>query len=64
MFETMPYFPDTIDAGQLVFTVEIPKQNKSLGLTISGAEQGSQPIFISEIISGGVAERCGYHHID
>ena len=43
--------------GELVFTVEIPKQNNSIGLTISGKELPSHPITISEITAGGVAER-------
>lgn len=44
-------------SGALIFSVEIPRENNSLGLTISGKEQTGQPIVISEITPGGIAER-------
>lgn len=43
--------------GKLIFSVQLPKVNKSLGLTISGKEHPGHPICISEITPGGVAER-------
>ncbi|XP_067931317.1 glutamate receptor-interacting protein 1-like [Watersipora subatra] len=47
----------------LVFTVEIPKQNNSIGLTISGREQPNHPITISEILPGGMVDRVGALHV-
>ncbi|XP_061709608.1 glutamate receptor-interacting protein 1 isoform X2 [Cydia pomonella] len=43
-----------------VFTVELIKQeNGPLGLTIAGSEDITQPILLSGLVEGGVAEKCG-----
>ncbi|KAL0892515.1 hypothetical protein ABMA27_015617 [Loxostege sticticalis] len=43
-----------------VFTVELIKQeNGPLGLTIAGSEDVTQPILLSGLVEGGVAEKCG-----
>ncbi|XP_021202694.1 glutamate receptor-interacting protein 2 isoform X3 [Bombyx mori] len=43
-----------------VFTVELIKQeNGPLGLTIAGSEDINQPILLSGLVEGGVAEKCG-----
>ncbi|XP_045764879.1 glutamate receptor-interacting protein 2 isoform X1 [Maniola jurtina] len=43
-----------------VFMVEIIRQeNGPLGLTIAGSEDIAQPILLSGLIEGGLAEKCG-----
>ncbi|KAJ0180144.1 hypothetical protein K1T71_004735 [Dendrolimus kikuchii] len=43
-----------------VFTVELIKQESGpLGLTIAGSEDVTQPILLSGLVEGGVAEKCG-----
>ncbi|XP_053602384.1 glutamate receptor-interacting protein 1 isoform X3 [Plodia interpunctella] len=43
-----------------VFTVELIKQeNGPLGLTIAGSEDITQPVLVSGLVEGGVAEKCG-----
>ncbi|XP_047020257.1 glutamate receptor-interacting protein 1 isoform X2 [Helicoverpa zea] len=46
--------------GNAVFTIELIKQeNGPLGLTIAGSEDVTQPILLSGLVEGGVAEKCG-----
>ncbi|CAG9126851.1 unnamed protein product [Plutella xylostella] len=48
------------DSGAMVFTIELMKQeNGPLGLTIAGSEDVTQPILVSGLIEGGVAEKSG-----
>ncbi|XP_073951344.1 glutamate receptor interacting protein isoform X2 [Choristoneura fumiferana] len=43
-----------------VFTIELIKQeNGPLGLTIAGSEDVTQPVLLSGLVEGGVAEKCG-----
>ncbi|XP_075970161.1 glutamate receptor interacting protein isoform X3 [Anticarsia gemmatalis] len=43
-----------------VFAVELIKQESGpLGLTIAGSEDVTQPILLSGLVEGGVAEKCG-----
>ena len=39
--------------------VTLPKNEEGLGFNITGGSETSSPIFISRIISGGVADRLG-----
>ena len=57
MLHIFEVLAENATCGGLVFSVEIQKEHNSLGLTISGKEQVNQPIVISEITPGGIAER-------
>ena len=57
MLDIFEVLAENATCGGLVFSVEIQKEHNSLGLTISGKEQVNQPIVISEITPGGIAER-------
>ncbi|CAB3228013.1 unnamed protein product [Arctia plantaginis] len=48
------------NSNSVVFTVELIKQESGpLGLTIAGSEDVTQPILLSGLVEGGVAEKCG-----
>ncbi|XP_013177994.1 PREDICTED: glutamate receptor-interacting protein 1 isoform X1 [Papilio xuthus] len=49
------------DSGNAaVFVVELIRQeNGPLGLTIAGSEDVTQPILLSGLVEGGLAEKCG-----
>lgn len=52
------YFPEEPDAtGAVVFTVELARHGGPLGITISGTEEPFDPILISGLTEGGLAER-------
>ncbi|XP_026328767.1 glutamate receptor-interacting protein 1 isoform X3 [Hyposmocoma kahamanoa] len=43
-----------------VFTIELIRhENGPLGLTIAGSEDATQPILLSGLVEGGLAEKCG-----
>lgn len=41
----------------ITYTVELPKFAGPLGITISGSEEPFDPIFISSLTEGGLAEK-------
>ena len=41
----------------ITYTVELPKQGGPLGITVSGTEAPFDPIFISSLSKGGLAEK-------
>lgn len=45
--------------GMVVYAVELVRHGGQLGLTISGTEDGLDPIVISGLTTGGLAERTG-----
>jgi len=47
----------------VVYTVELVRRGGPLGITISGTESPNDPIFISGLAEGGLAERTGALHI-
>ncbi|KAF0312701.1 Glutamate receptor-interacting protein 1 [Amphibalanus amphitrite] len=54
---------DTADPSRVVFTVELERHGGPLGLTISGTEEPFDPVFISGLTDGGLAERTGALHV-
>lgn len=50
-----PGIPDEPDA--VVYTVEVASNGGPLGITISGTEEPFDPIIISGLTQGGLAER-------
>ncbi|XP_078466654.1 glutamate receptor-interacting protein 2-like isoform X2 [Lampetra planeri] len=49
--------------GAISYTVELKRYGGPLGITISGTEEPFDPIIISGLTSGGLAERTGAIHI-
>ncbi|CAN8001135.1 unnamed protein product, partial [Ixodes hexagonus] len=49
--------------GAVVFTVELARHGGPLGITISGTEEPFDPIIISGLTEGGLAERTGALHV-
>ncbi|EEC03692.1 glutamate receptor interacting protein, putative, partial [Ixodes scapularis] len=49
--------------GAVVFTVELARHGGPLGITISGTEEPFDPIVISGLTEGGLAERTGALHV-
>ncbi|XP_078339235.1 glutamate receptor-interacting protein 1-like isoform X2 [Crassostrea virginica] len=47
----------------VVYTVELHRRGGPLGITISGTDSPGDPIIISDIIKGGLAEKTGAIHI-
>lgn len=55
---------EDIDTSNTVtYTVELQKYGGPLGITISGTEEPFDPILISGLTEGGLAERTGALHI-
>lgn len=42
----------------VVYSVELSRKNGPLGITIAGVDDRSEPIIISQLTKGGLAERC------
>ncbi|XP_076350967.1 glutamate receptor-interacting protein 1-like isoform X2 [Tachypleus tridentatus] len=59
--ETFCEEPDA--SGCIVYTVELARHGGPLGITISGSEERFQPILISGLTDGGLAERTGAIHV-
>ncbi|XP_022107281.1 glutamate receptor-interacting protein 1-like isoform X2 [Acanthaster planci] len=59
--ETFSEDPDI--SGAISFTVELIRHGGPLGITISGTEEPFDPIVISALTEGGLAERTGALHI-
>ncbi|KAL5014355.1 hypothetical protein ScPMuIL_008625 [Solemya velum] len=47
----------------IMYTVELQRHGGPLGITISGTEDPVDPIIISDLIGGGLAEKTGAIHI-
>ncbi|XP_059181919.1 glutamate receptor-interacting protein 1 isoform X3 [Centropristis striata] len=50
-------------SGSIIYTVELQRYGGPLGITISGTEEPFDPIIISSLSKGGLAERTGAIHI-
>ncbi|XP_076776439.1 glutamate receptor-interacting protein 1 isoform X5 [Arvicanthis niloticus] len=49
-------------SGAIIYTVELKRYGGPLGITISGTEEPFDPIIISSLTKGGLAERTGAIH--
>ncbi|XP_077400607.1 glutamate receptor-interacting protein 1 isoform X2 [Vanacampus margaritifer] len=50
-------------SGSIIYTVELQRYGGPLGITISGTEEPFDPIIISSLTKGGLAERTGAIHV-
>ncbi|XP_062238871.1 glutamate receptor-interacting protein 1 isoform X1 [Platichthys flesus] len=50
-------------SGTIIYTVELQRYGGPLGITISGTEEPFDPIIISSLTKGGLAERTGAIHV-
>ncbi|XP_034382413.1 glutamate receptor-interacting protein 1 isoform X1 [Cyclopterus lumpus] len=50
-------------SGNIIYTVELQRYGGPLGITISGTEEPFDPIIISSLSKGGLAERTGAIHV-
>ncbi|KAJ8264809.1 hypothetical protein COCON_G00139080 [Conger conger] len=50
-------------SGSIIYTVELQRYGGPLGITISGTEEPFDPIIISSLTKGGLAERTGAIHM-
>ncbi|XP_058841572.1 glutamate receptor-interacting protein 1 isoform X13 [Acipenser ruthenus] len=50
-------------SGAIIYMVELKRYGGPLGITISGTEEPFDPIIISSLTKGGLAERTGAIHI-
>ncbi|XP_056604007.1 glutamate receptor-interacting protein 1 isoform X3 [Triplophysa dalaica] len=50
-------------SGAIIYTVELKRFGGPLGITISGTEEPFDPIIISSLTKGGLAERTGAIHV-
>ncbi|XP_071810478.1 glutamate receptor-interacting protein 1-like isoform X1 [Asterias amurensis] len=57
------YSEDPEISGAISFTVELIRHGGPLGITISGTEESFDPIVISGLTNGGLAERTGALHM-
>lgn len=48
-------------SGSIIYTVELQRYGGPLGITISGTEEPFDPIIISSLSKGGLAERYTQH---
>lgn len=48
---------ESIDEKTVVYTVEMEKNGGPLGITISGSDDIFEPMFVSGLTEGGLAER-------
>jgi hypothetical protein len=48
---------DNADEKAVVYTVELQRNGGPLGITISGSDERFEPMFVSGITEGGLAER-------
>lgn len=54
----MPFIADEQESsGAIIYTVELKRYGGPLGITISGTEEPFDPIIISSLTKGGLAER-------
>ncbi|KAJ8047083.1 Glutamate receptor-interacting protein 2 [Holothuria leucospilota] len=50
-------------SGAISYSVELVRHGGPLGITISGTEERFDPVIISELTEGGLAERTGAIHV-
>lgn len=50
-------------SGSIIYTVELQRYGGPLGITISGTEEPFDPIIISSLSKGGLAERYMHGYI-
>jgi hypothetical protein len=48
---------ENIDDKSVVYTVEMQRNGGPLGITISGSDDLFEPMFVSALTEGGLAER-------
>ncbi|GLV42893.1 Glutamate receptor interacting protein [Carabus blaptoides fortunei] len=48
---------------EIVYTVELNRRGGPLGITVSGSEDRSEPIVLSALTQGGLAEKTGALHV-
>lgn len=56
-------FSDVPDSRTVVYTVELARHGGPLGITIAGSEEPFEPITISGLTEGGLAEQTGALHV-
>ncbi|KAK9889767.1 hypothetical protein WA026_007147 [Henosepilachna vigintioctopunctata] len=54
---------DNLFLDSVVYTVELHRYGGPLGITISGSENAMEPIILSRITEGGLAEKTGALHV-
>ncbi|XP_023709883.1 glutamate receptor-interacting protein 1 isoform X4 [Cryptotermes secundus] len=54
---------DVPDTHSIVYTVELARHGGPLGITIAGSEEPFEPITISGLTQGGLAEQTGALHV-
>lgn len=59
-YDSLAFIADEQESsGAIIYTVELKRYGGPLGITISGTEEPFDPIIISSLTKGGLAER--YH---
>ncbi|XP_066993611.2 glutamate receptor-interacting protein 1 isoform X2 [Anabrus simplex] len=56
-------FSDVPDSKSVVYTVELARHGGPLGITIAGSEEPFEPITISGLTNGGLAQQTGALHV-
>lgn len=56
------YTEDNVDEKTVVYTVEMQRNGGPLGITISGSDEPFDPIYVSGLTEGGLAERTQAIH--
>lgn len=54
---------DSLMLDSIVYTVELVRYGGPLGITIAGSEDCSEPIILSRLTEGGLAEKTGALHV-
>ncbi|MXQ93913.1 hypothetical protein E5288_WYG022064 [Bos mutus] len=63
-YDSLAFIADEQESsGAIIYTVELKRYGGPLGITISGTEEPFDPIIISSLTKGGLAERTGAIHI-
>jgi glutamate receptor-interacting protein len=53
---------DNADDKVVVYTVELQRNGGPLGITISGSDDLFEPMFVSGLTEGGLAERLSFFY--
>ncbi|XP_044737427.1 glutamate receptor-interacting protein 1-like isoform X2 [Chrysoperla carnea] len=61
--EKVPRDTSYLLSENIVYTVELVRYGGPLGITISGSEDCLEPIILSRLIEGGLAEKTGALHV-
>lgn len=57
-YDSLTFIADEQESsGAIIYTVELKRYGGPLGITISGTEEPFDPIIISSLTKGGLAER-------